>query len=452
MKRILFLALCALFHGCGCNPLFAQVQINATSGGNVAIGGGSGCQSGGVSGYFLLDAGSGACEDSLGDYGLTASGTATFPVPFNVTPSSTLGGSDNKGAVNFTLTDPLGHFHQNQSSFNVVATENGAAGAENGAADVRLSSINNDPNNIDPKVSIAIETNSVVTPGIPVEEEGNYFPSGTLALDVLAQGNLLLLANGMTPEDFSAAEQGTDQVYIAATNNVQVQGGGVNIEDTSEDAISVGNGLYLQSSENQFQINDFTAGGINIDEGSTGPINIAGPVIDLYSAQGVLLGGSSGIAGALQMVAGAACPTVPANTVQICAPASITPYSVKMPIGQGTGALTDDGTGQLTWSPVTGDLPATVQLSWDSDLTISAGTCAPYVGEDFPGLLLTDAVSITALFDPTTVPGWTVTGPNVYFLSFIGSPGIIEWRLCNPTASDLTGPSSPLLWNVGVAR
>ena len=44
-------------------------------------------------------------------------------------------------------------------------------------------------------------------------------------------------------------------------------------------------------------------------------------------------------------------PTPPVNTVQISAPASVTAYNVNMPGTQGAGALTNDGSGNLSWVP-----------------------------------------------------------------------------------------------------
>ena len=88
-------------------------------------------------------------------------------------------------------------------------------------------------------------------------------------------------------------------------------------------------------------------------------------------------GAGGGLAGTLKLGQGTAPGSPAAGFMFITVPSSVTAYTITMPGAQGTGALTNDGAGNLSWSPGgggSGDVSSNTSVSVNSELALFNGT------------------------------------------------------------------------------
>lgn len=99
--------------------------------------------------------------------------------------------------------------------------------------------------------------------------------------------------------------------------------------------------------------------------------------------------GAAGVAGGIQLIQGTSSSTQ-ANNVGIFAPTSVTAYNVFMPGAQGTGALTNDGSGNLSWvasggSGTVTSIATTSPITGGTITTTGTIACATCVVSSSPG-------------------------------------------------------------------
>ena len=114
--------------------------------------------------------------------------------------------------------------------------------------------------------------------------------------------------------------------------------------------------------------------------------------VEIESAGGLKLQNSSdfSIPGSLVFFAGTTPPDTTFNEVQIAAPASADGYTMRLPSSQGAGALTNDGSGNLSWASadenaimaLTGPVTATGPGSAAATITPTGVTPGSYIGAD----------------------------------------------------------------------
>lgn len=111
---------------------------------------------------------------------------------------------------------------------------------------------------------------------------------------------------------------------------------------------------------------------------------------------------------------GSPAPSPPANSVQLTVRGAVaTPYSVGMPTAQGTGALTNDGAGNMSWSPAgSGALVNITGLVTASGCTVAGSQCV--VGSNTSNVTFSSipggytSLKIIAIYNGTTAGGSTI--------------------------------------------
>lgn len=180
-------------------------------------------------------------------------------------------------------------------------------------------------------------------------------------------------------------------------------------------------------------------------------------------ANPLILGGSTNGELVLTYMASPA-PSPSSNSVQLTVRGTVaTPYSVGMPTAQGTGALTNDGAGNLTWSAGSGALVNITSVVTASGCTVTGGQCVmaspgSVTFSNIPGgytslkIIATENASdgggstIAAQFNGDTASHYIweqmyVTGTTV---NSAGSSGLVDHTQFGPTAgtSSGSGPAS----------
>lgn len=190
-----------------------------------------------------------------------------------------------------------------------------------------------------------------------------------------------------TPNTLSVISPGDLNLYaLSGVNSImrlQVTGGdGTAIIAT---APAVGGGIELHT--------DDGAAAVQVTGGSGTPtLNLDADFINIvHDNKGILIqGDASTLNGAIQFYEGssddsAVCPTLYSSTqvVQICAPSvpGISPpasYTMILPSAQGSGALTNDGAGNLSWTPNSGGVTSinTVAGAFTFSFSSGAGSCS----------------------------------------------------------------------------
>lgn len=191
------------------------------------------------------------------------------------------------------------------------------------------------------------------------DSAGLWVNAGHQGIELIANGSgdigtgITLCTTSPTALNCAAGEDGNLSMSLTADSAIVL--GSANIGWNILEDFSAG---FAQSSF-QTVLEDNSSKGIALDEIDGAPINIAANNINLYTLYSVYLGGTSSgappsptpgtVPGSLQFVAGVTPPTPATNTVQISAPISVTAYNVNLPGAQDTGALTNDGSGNLGW-------------------------------------------------------------------------------------------------------
>ena len=197
-------------------------------------------------------------------------------------------------------------------------------------------------NNCPPVVTVASDPTGnlcVNAPQVTIYNGNQYGCSnGTMALsggggDVSSTG----LTSGYYPIATGAQAIGNGTITDFGTQLVLIHGLG------SAAMSSSGITLTENSPSSPISFNTSLSGGYVYFGGQYGRANL--------TAGMELAGVSGGQPGALQFLQGTTPPTPPANTVQLNAPTSVTAYNLTLPGAQGAGALTNDGLGNLSFTP-----------------------------------------------------------------------------------------------------
>ena len=142
----------------------------------------------------------------------------------------------------------------------------------------------------------------------------------------------------------------TDYLTINATNTANTA---LDVKTSSGFTLTdAGTG----SEQNGISLNEQGGGAILLS--STGPNGISlqssTATIQMYSPLGILITGpTTSTPGAINLFHGITPPTPIVDSVQITVPDVVTAYSVTLPGAQGTGCLTNDGSGKTSWSAAT---------------------------------------------------------------------------------------------------
>jgi plastocyanin len=169
-----------------------------------------------------------------------------------------------------------------------------------------------------------------------------------------------------------------------------------------------------------------------------------------------LAGVSGGQPGALQFLQGTTPPTPPANTVQLNAPTSVTAYNLTLPGAQGAGALTNDGSGNLSFTPsvtqITAGTNVTISPSGGTgNVTINAsgGGSGTVSGQANGVIPLATASTIIGAQSALSDNGTTITSTEpVHAPSFVGSGS--DPFVNYPTNSTHSCTAGDLFNNAGV--
>jgi hypothetical protein len=159
----------------------------------------------------------------------------------------------------------------------------------------------------------------------------------------------------------------------------------------------------------------------------------------VISSEAIAVNDATGKAGAIGLLAGTAPSAAPASTVQINAPTAVTAYSVSLPGAQGTGALTNDGAGNLSWTPsggggtvtaVTGTSP--ISSSGGTAPAISCPTCG-VTGSPLSQFAATTSAQLAGVLSNETGTGLVVFGTSPTLITpVLGTPA-------SGVATNLTG-------------
>jgi hypothetical protein len=186
-------------------------------------------------------------------------------------------------------------------------------------------------------VSAANDISLTSFTGFELVDNGYCYHSGSVSLK---KGALLPISQcGIT-----ITESGNTPIEI---ENSDTSG------TTTDISVDIAGGGYISLQTN--------TGGINIDS-TSGNISLAGNNVTVYGNNGLFIGGHSGVGipGAIQLlgeITGTYTPPAPpAGVVQISAGnmGSRAGYNISLPLAQGTGTLTNDGAGNLSWNSPTG--------------------------------------------------------------------------------------------------
>jgi hypothetical protein len=175
----------------------------------------------------------------------------------------------------------------------------------------------------------------------------------------------LIVGGGGCDCDFSGGHNTNTFIIDDVTDqsgDITVDGIQLNETGTSGIELSTTTGGISLDSGGGISISDNSSNDIDIDESLPGA-NIGISADNLYfasatpaqaelnSSQICTMATGCTFPESIQLLAQVTPPTPPVNTVQISAPASVTAYNVNMPGTQGAGALTNDGSGNLSWVP-----------------------------------------------------------------------------------------------------
>ena len=177
--------------------------------------------------------------------------------------------------------------------------------------------------------------------------------------------DLIIGGGGGCDCDFSGGHNTNTFIIDDVTDqsgDITVDGIQLNETGTSGIELSTTTGGISLDSGGGISISDNSSNDIDIDESLPGA-NIGISADNLYlasatpaqaelnSSQICTMATGCTFPESIQLLAQVTPPTPPVNTVQISAPASVTAYNVNMPGTQGAGALTNDGSGNLSWVP-----------------------------------------------------------------------------------------------------
>ena len=214
----------------------------------------------------------------------------------------------------------------------------------------------------------------------------NYVQSGGLGLSCgsLTSGYYLISTGG------SSCANGTIDFGVSEANTLSIlPHGGINISTPDSISITTNSSVHIASAS----------------VSNPGTYQSEEPFVLVGDGA---IGTPGGVSGSIAFLQGTSALGSVANTVQISAPASVTAYNVLLPGTQGEGALTNDGSGNLSWSAGSGTVtsfsaPSGIWPTWLVP-TVTNSTSTPSLA------VAASAIPNSALANTsTTVNGQTCT-------------------------------------------
>jgi hypothetical protein len=182
--------------------------------------------------------------------------------------------------------------------------------------------------------------------GSGVTQTGNTFTfaggSGTVSSSGLTPG-VYPIATGAQTIGNGTIDYG---VTSASTLTLQNNSGNININAPNDVVQTTAGTVIMYGTSGARITSNITGTGTSVDGGSVSIYAANKPVQFAPSSTG-----SGFNPGGFELFAGDTPFSPDTNAVYVAAPASITAYKMLLPSAQGTGALTNDGSGNLSWVP-----------------------------------------------------------------------------------------------------
>jgi hypothetical protein len=269
--------------------------------------------------------------------------------------------------------------------------------------------------------------------------------NANLGLDINATGGAGtggIAANlGSDGMDINIENNGSYNLNVGGTGSIDMNGG-----DDGFD-VSTGGGIYLSNNDmSEIDLSTLDSVGLKGDNGAyvSGASSFGGPPIS---------------SGSLTFVSGLTnLPSPYANGVAITVPIGMSSsYEVLLPITQGAGALTNDGSGNLSWSPTTAGVTSINSTAGAFTFGFSAGagscsgTTCTFTGSGSGGGSVENFVAasgswpiwlVPSVATSTTTPTLSVSASAIPNAALANAATTVNGQTCT-LGSTCTIPNSP---------